>query len=213
MNALLRLRYLLVVGSLVVGALLLIGNSANASLVTSLNFVTDFSNSEVNNPNSGSTGTNQSTVSANTIVAKKGNGGGTFGLRLAYIGAPIDTTGFKDLQLSFSYVEVGTLEHNITDGSSVSGDGLILGGDLIFNSNLNSGAPSPPLSYSSSFDNGSVAISSLEILLAVNANTEEIEISDMKILGTPIVSVPEAGSLVVWTVLATVGLAFLRGWR
>lgn len=165
--------------------------------------VLDFDSFDVSFPTTG--GTNSSSSAVNSFRADKDNSSGTNGVRLSSTGLNVDTSGFIDIVLKFDLVTSGVLELDLSDsgGNSISGDGLIISGDVSFAlSNL---ASSYSIPFSSAFDDGATTINSLNFLAAVNANDEVITVSNVRIEGT---AVPEPSLFLAAFLMS--GSIFLR---
>ena len=156
-------------------------------------------------------GTNESSVTATTITADKSGTAGGVRATVTLTGA-ISTVGFENITISF-FGSADNLEWNGNLQNPVnSTDGLrIVGSGVEINSNTPSisgtdaeteftnGTTFPTLNFGSDFsfdpsvDNSS--ITSLEFILQVNANDETISVSNVQILGDPIVVVPEPSAV------------------
>ena len=174
-------------------------STTRADVIHILDFDTEFS---ATFPSTG--GTNVSSYTASSFTADKLNSSGTNGVRLVSSGLNVDTTGYKNITLNFSLTTASDLELDRSDsgGSSISGDGLLITGDVDFALNL---ITSPiAVSFSSDFDDGNLNITNLNFLAAVNANVEVITVSNVTIQGT---AVPEPSVAPLWVALS---LAFLK---
>ncbi len=172
----------------------------------------DFTNGNWTSSLSASGGTNDSSVTATTITADKSGSAGGVRVTVALTGA-ISTIGFENITISF----FGSAEDFEWDGNLQnpvsSSDGLrIVGSGVEINANslndltgtdaeteFSNGTTFPTLNFGSDFsfdpsvDNSS--ITSLEFILQVNAGTEVLSVSNVQILGDPIVVVPEPSAV------------------
>jgi hypothetical protein len=146
-------------------------------------------------------------------TGKASGAAGTVVLVTATLIGTIDTTGFTDLELSFTNTIIDNLEYDATSGTYGSaGDGFLItssqsisfdtsganGG--AFETALDPGAPvmwtpalaathSQDLEFDATAENGS--ISNLIIRLQVNATAERIDLTSFEVNGT---AIPEPGA-------------------
>ncbi|MEZ6123791.1 MAG: PEP-CTERM sorting domain-containing protein [Planctomycetaceae bacterium] len=178
---------------------LLFSAVASADILHTFDFVTDFSRTtSITN-----TAVNGSTFNSAGFATIKTGGSGRVGQEFTYIGPAIDTTGYNNIRLVFTYVDTLDLEYDSLDSFYITGTGISFDGDT-----ANSG-PTSPLLFTG-VDNGLLNISSLVFTSFVNANAEQVLFGDATIEGDAMTAaVPEPSSVAVFTIGA-VGIAFRR---
>lgn len=183
-------------------------SKASAALVYTIDFTDGKWQINGNIGGSGDEGTNHGST-ATSLTADTDNT--WVGIRaMLASGQSIDTTGFKDLVLTFNSTTDDpdtTMAwdfswQNDTDGYHVSSSQ-----GFSFRSNSGSDPGSPDQMFDATADDG--AITNLRFRLQANDPTEEIELSGFTITGTPL-SVPEPSSILLCGTILSLGMGFSR---
>jgi len=218
-------------GVLVIFLALFLATNARAEVITTLNFSDPIWDVTLEQVGSQGNNLNKSSASGDTITADKD---GHFWVRIVVaLNTPISTIGYESITLAFDGLATGGLEWNgdlsvpLGPEPASDSDGVLISsseGVLIDAMGINNTASEIDFDAGSTFPGGNTAsfnsadfsfdssvdnneITDLTFTLQVNANTEEVSVSHVQLMG---ILVPEPSSALILLIGSAGLMIFVR---